>query len=92
MTPLLPTRKMIQAWLMKNHTYKYFEWYVNFLAKKDTGQPHKRDHRNRSHTFTYNQLGIDKKLIKSEHARGIYLVNYIRILKNFYEKKLKKTN
>ena len=60
---------MIQQWLMKKHTYKYFEWYV---AKKDTGQPHKRDHRNRSHTFTYNQLGIDKKLIKSEHARGIY--------------------
>ena len=67
--PTLNTRKMIQAWLMKNHTYKYFEWYV---AKKDSGQPHKRDHRNRSHTFTYNQLGIDKKLIKSEHARGIY--------------------
>ena len=67
--PTLTTRKMIQQWLMKNHTYKYFEWYV---AKKDTGQPHKRDHRNRSHTFTYNQLGIDKKLIKSEHARGIY--------------------
>jgi hypothetical protein len=67
--PLLPTRKMIQAWLMKNHTYKYFEWYV---AKKDSGQPHKRDHRNRSHTFTFRQLGIDKKLIKSEHARGIY--------------------
>ena len=67
--PLKPTRKMIQQWLMKNHTYKYFEWYV---AKKDSGQPHKRDHRNRSHTFTYNQLKIDKKLIKSEHARGIY--------------------
>jgi len=67
--PLLPTRQMIQAWLKKNHTYKYFEWYV---AKKDSGQPHKRDHRNRSHTFTFRQLGIDKKLIKSEHARGIY--------------------
>jgi len=67
--PLKSTRKMIQQWLMKNHTYKYFEWYV---AKKDSGQPHKRDHRNRSHTFTYNQLKIDKKLIKSEHARGIY--------------------
>ena len=67
--PLKPTRMMIQNWLKKHHTYKYFEWYV---AKKDTGQPHKRDHRNRSHTFTYNQLGIDKKLIKSEHARGIY--------------------
>jgi hypothetical protein len=67
--PTKPTRMMIQNWLKKNHTYKYFEWYV---AKKDTGQPHKRDHRNRSHTFTYNQLGIDKKLIKSDHARGIY--------------------
>ena len=60
---------MIQQWLMKNHTYKYFEWYV---AKKDTGQLFIKGHRNRSHTFTYNQLGIDKKLIKSEHARGIY--------------------
>jgi len=67
--PTKPTRMMIQNWLKKNHTYKYFEWYV---AKKDTGQPHKRDHRNRSHTFTYNQLKIDKKLIKSDHARGIY--------------------
>ncbi len=67
--PTKPTRMMIQNWLKKNHTYKYFEWYV---AKKDTGQPHKRDHRNRSHTFTYNQLSIDKKLIKSDHARGIY--------------------
>ncbi len=67
--PTKPTRMMIQNWLKKNHTYKYFEWYV---AKKDTGQPHKRDHRNRSHTFTFNQLGIDKKLIKSDHARGIY--------------------
>ena len=67
--PLLGTRQMIQAWLKKNHTYKYFEWYV---AKKDSGQPHKRAHRNRSHTFTFRQLGIDKKLIKSEHARGIY--------------------
>ena len=64
--PLLPTRKMIQAWLMKNHTYKYFEWYV---AKKDTGQPHKRDHRNRSHTFTYNQLSIDCLLYTSPSPR-----------------------
>ena len=75
---------MIQNWLKKNHTYKYFEWYV---AKKDTGQPHKRDHRNRSHTFTYNQLGIDKSLIKSEHAEVYILVSYLLILKSFYEKK-----
>ena len=84
--PLRPTRKMIQQWLMKNHTYKYFEWYV---AKKDTGQPHKRDHRNRSHTFTYNQLGIDKKLIKSEHARGIYFGELYNNTKEFLREEIK---
>ena len=84
--PLKPTRKMIQQWLMKNHTYKYFEWYV---AKKDTGQPHKRDHRNRSHTFTYNQLGIDKKLIKSEHARGIYFGELFTNTKEFLKEEIK---
>ena len=84
--PLLPTRKMIQAWLMKNHTYKYFEWYV---AKKESGQPHKRDHRNRSHTFTFNQLGIDKKLIKSEHARGIYFSELYNNTKEFLREEIK---
>ena len=84
--PLKPTRYMIQNWLKKNHTYKYFEWYV---AKKDTGQPHKRDHRNRSHTFTYNQLGIDKSLIKSEHARGIYFGELYNNTKEFLREEIK---
>ena len=84
--PLLPTRQMIQAWLKKNHTYKYFEWYV---AKKESGQPHKRDHRNRSHTFTFNQLGIDKKLIKSEHARGIYFSELYNNTKEFLREEIK---
>ncbi len=34
----------------KNHTRKYFEWYE---AKKPSGQPHKRDHKNRSLNFTF---------------------------------------
>ena len=83
--PTKPTRMMIQNWLKKNHTYKYFEWYV---AKKATGQPHKRDHRNRSHTFTYNQLGIDKKLIKSDHARGIYFGELFNNTKEFLREEI----
>ena len=65
-----PTRRLIEGWLKKNHTKQYFEWYV--AKKPETNQPAKRDHRNRSYIFTYNKLGIDKKLIRSEHARGIY--------------------
>jgi hypothetical protein len=60
---------MIREWLKKNHTRKYFEWYV---AKKPSGQPHKRDHKNRSLNFAYSKLGIPSNLIKTEHARGIY--------------------
>jgi hypothetical protein len=67
--PEKTTRYKIRQWLMKNHTKKYFEWYV---AKKPSGQPHKRDHKNRSLQFTYSKLGIPKELIKTAHARGIY--------------------
>lgn len=67
--PLKDTRYLIREWLKKNHTRKYFEWYV---AKKPSGQPHKRDHKNRSLNFAYSQLEIPKELIRSEHARGIY--------------------
>jgi len=80
------TRKLIQQWLMKNHTRKYFEWYI---ATKPSGQPHKRDHRNRSHTFTYSQLGIDKKLIKSEHARGIYFSELFKNTKEYLREEIK---
>lgn len=64
-----PTTALMLNWLKKNHTRKYFEW---FIAKNLDGMPFKRDHKNRSNSFIYSQLGVDKELIKSEHARGIY--------------------
>jgi len=84
--PLKPTRMMIQNWLKKQHTYKYFEWYV---AKKPSGQPHKRDHRNRSRAFTYSKLGVDKKLQKSEHARGIYFGELYENTNQFLREEIK---
>lgn len=63
------TVNAIRDWLKKNHTRKYFEWYA---AKKSSGQPYKRDHKNRSYNFTYSKLDIPKELIRSEHQRGIY--------------------
>lgn len=64
-----PTVTLMLDWLKKNHTRKYFEWYI---AKNLDGMPFKRDHKNRSYTFIYSQLNIPKELIRSEHARGIY--------------------
>lgn len=65
-----PTVKMLKSWLMQNYPQKYFEWYV--AKRVDTGQPYKRDHKNRSYNFSYSKLGIPKELIKTEHQRGIY--------------------
>ena len=63
------TRYEIRDWLKVKHTRKYFEWYA---AKKASGQPHKRDHKNRSLQFVYSKLNIPKELIRTDHARGIY--------------------
>jgi hypothetical protein len=67
--PEKDTRYEIRDWLRAKHTKKYFEWYV---AKKSSGQPHKRDHKNRSLQFVYSKLSIPKELIRTDHARGIY--------------------
>jgi hypothetical protein len=64
-----PTVNALRDWLKKNHTRRYFEWYQ---AKNPRGQPHKRDHKNRSYNFAYSKLNIPKELIRSEHQRGIY--------------------
>lgn len=65
-----PTVRMLRNWLAKNYPQKYFEWYV--AKRPDTGQPYKRDHKNRSYNFTYSKLNIPKELIRTEHQRGIY--------------------
>jgi len=67
--PSRKTRKDIEHWLRKNHTRKYFEWYV---ATNASGQPFKRDHKNRSLSFTYAKMNVPKEIIKTDHARGIY--------------------
>ena len=77
--PQPETKKLIKQWLKKNHTRKYFEWYE---ATRANGQPLKRDHKNRSYMFTYSKMGIEKSLIKTDHARGIY---FARLYENTYE-------
>lgn len=65
-----PTVSLLRTWLAQNYPQKYFEWYV--AKRPDTGQPYKRDHKNRSYNFAYSKLGIPKELIRTEHQRGIY--------------------
>ena len=79
------TRKMLQHWLKENYPRKYFEWYS---ATKPSGQPYKRDHRNRSHTFTYSKLSIPKEIVKSAHSRGIYFCELYKNTKEFLREEI----
>jgi hypothetical protein len=67
--PKRETANRVYAWIKENYNRKYFEWWE---AKNPQGLPYKRDHKNRSLNFAYGKLGIDKKLIRTEHQRGIY--------------------
>ena len=83
-----PTVALMLDWLKKNHTRKYFEWYV---AKNLDGMPYKRDHKNRSYTFIYSQLNVPKELIRSEHARGIYFSPLYTNTNEFLRKEITET-
>jgi hypothetical protein len=67
--PTRETLNLIKEWLKKNYTTKYFEWWC---AKKESGQPAKRDHKNRSLAFVYGKLGIPSEIVRANHQRGIY--------------------
>lgn len=68
--PTKGTQKLMLDWLAVNHPRKFFEWYK--AVRPESGQPVKRDHRNRSFSFIYSKLGVPKNLISSAHQRGIY--------------------
>ena len=82
--PNRTTRTLIENWLKKYHTYKYFEWY---FAKMATG-PYKRDHRNRSFKFMYQQLNIPSDMHTSEHSRGVYFSELFTNTKEFLREEI----
>ena len=82
--PNRTTRTLIENWLKKYHTYKYFEWY---FAKMSTG-PYKRDHRNRSFKFMYQQLNIPSDMHTSEHSRGVYFSELFTNTKEFLREEI----
>lgn len=67
--PSRETVKMVREWLKVNYPKRYWEWYH---AKNLQGLPLKRDHKQRSLSFAYRQLGVPKELVETNHERGIY--------------------
>ena len=54
-----------------------------YVAKRESGQTLKRDHRNRMRQFMYSRLKIPKELQKSAHQRGIYYSTFYENSREF---------
>ena len=71
-TALRPERKtldLMKRWMLHSNPEKYWEFYV---AKRDSGQPLKRNANEYARQFCYKQLGIDVSDFRSGHSRGIF--------------------
>lgn len=87
--PSKDTLKKIQQYLMTTYPRKYWEWYV---ATEPGGMPLKRDFKQRSLSFLYNELKIDKSLIETNHQRGIYFCMYYENGKEFLKGEISESN
>ena len=74
------TERAMLDYAAENYNERYFLLYV---AKRESGQTLKRDHRNRMRQFMYSRLKIPKELQKSAHQRGIYYSTFYNNTREF---------
>jgi hypothetical protein len=67
--PSKALQSKLKEFLKAEEPKKYWEWYH---AKRETGLPLKRDHKQRSLSYIYKLLDIPKELVETNHQRGIY--------------------
>jgi len=83
--PLKETISIVKEWLKYKHTRRYWEWYV---ATGTDGMPLKRDYKQRSLSFTYNQLTIPKEYVATNHQRGIYFCSLFENTREFLREEI----
>jgi len=90
--PSRETIDKIKLWLQYHHTKKYWLWYhcrLTLFNKRNT--PAQRDYRQRSLSFAYRQLGIDKNLFETNHQRGVYFCQLYENSKEFLREEIDKS-
>ena len=78
-TGLRPDRKtldLLKKWMLFHHPQKYWELYA---AKRDNGQPLRRNANENARKFCYQKLSIHVEKFRSGHSRGIF---FSRLYKN----------
>ena len=85
--PSQETIDIVKQWLMgyddndgKGPGRRFWEWYI---ATEPGGMPLKRDYKQRSLSFVYSKLKIDKKYFQTNHTRGIYFCPLFNTTKEY---------
>lgn len=74
------TLNKIKSYLQREYPLKFWEWYI---ATEPQGMPLKRDFKQRSLSFVYNKLKIEKKYYETNHSRGIYFCPFYDNMKEY---------
>ena len=70
----------VKEYLQREFPLKFWEWYI---ATEPQGMPLKRDFKQRSLSFIYNKLKIEKKYYETNHSRGIYFCPFYDNMKEY---------
>lgn len=74
------TLDKIKLFLQREYPLQYWEWYI---ATEPQGMPLKRDFKQRSLSFIYTKLKIEKKYYETNHSRGIYFCPFYDNMKEY---------
>jgi hypothetical protein len=70
----------VKDFLQREYPLKFWEWY---LGTEPQGMPLKRDFKQRSLSFIYNLLKIEKEYFETNHERGIYFCPFYDNMKEY---------
>lgn len=74
------TLSKVKDFLQREYPLKFWEWYI---GTEPQGMPLKRDFKQRSLSFVYNLLKIEKKYFETNHERGIYFCPFYDNMKEY---------
>ena len=74
------TLSKVKMYLQREFPLKFWEWYI---ATEPQGMPLKRDFKQRSLSFIYNKLKIEKEYYETNHSRGIYFCPLFENMKEY---------
>lgn len=83
--PTPDTLKLVKDYLRQEYPREYWQWYK---AQNENNMPMLTNHKQRSLTWLYEELGIDKSVFTTNHKRGIYFCSLFENTNEFLRREI----